>query len=93
MTIDEKFLAFHNQNPHVYSELVELAYRAKNRGHKRMGIEMLFAIIRWRRAMRTVDEYSNFKLNDHYTSRYARAIMENEPELEGFFQIRKLRAA
>lgn len=92
-TIEQRFWDFHDANPHVYGELVKLARRARSRGHHRMGIEMLFAIVRWRRMMRTADPSSGFKLNDHYTSRYARLIMEQEPDLDGFFETRRLRAS
>jgi hypothetical protein len=92
-TIDERFCEFHAANPHVYDELVTLARRAQRRGHQRIGIELLFAIIRWRRMMRTVDPSSGFKLNDHYTSRYARLIMQQESDLDGFFETRRIKAA
>ena len=90
--IDDRFARFHHDNPHVYDELVRLARRAKDRGHKTIGIELLFAVIRWERMMSTRDA-SGFKLNDHYTSRYARMMMEREPDLAGMFRTRKLRAA
>ena len=35
---------------------------------------------------------ADFKLNDHFHSRYARTIMKQYPELEGFFELRELRA-
>jgi hypothetical protein len=90
--IDDRFARFHYDNPHVYDELVRLARRAQSRGHKTIGIELLFAVIRWESMMTTRDS-SGFKLNDHYTSRYARMIMEREPDLNNMFRTRKLRAA
>lgn len=90
--IADQFAKFHDRNPHVYDELVRLARQAKDRGHRRIGIELLFAVIRWERMMSTTDP-TGFKLNDHYTSRYARLIMEREPDLAGMFRLRKLRAA
>lgn len=92
-TIQERFEAFHHANPQVYAELVKLARRAKRQGQQRIGIELLFAVVRWRRIMATRDESSSFKLNDHYTSRYARLIMEQERDLDGFFATREIRAA
>jgi hypothetical protein len=44
--------------PEVYAELVKLARRARTRT-RRTGIELLFAVVRWRRMM--VDAYSGFK--------------------------------
>lgn len=35
---------------------------------------------------------ADFKLNDHYHSRYARLILATHPEFDGFFEIRELKA-
>ncbi len=92
-SIDKRFDQFHAENPHVYQELVGLARKAKQRGYQRIGIELLFAQLRWSRMMRTrADEYG-FKLNDHFTSRYARKIMDENADLAGIFNTRKLKAS
>ncbi len=89
-TIQERFQHFHKLNPWVYDELVAIAYRAKDKGYKRHSVDALFQILRWERWRPTIGE--KWKLNDHYRSRYARMIMENEPNLLGFFEIRELRS-
>jgi hypothetical protein len=92
VTIEERFREFHAANPDVYDELVRLARRARARGHRRMGIELCFGALRWNRFMQTTGE-GGFKLNDHFTSRYARLIQAQEPDLQGFFELRTLRSA
>ena len=92
MTWQERFEAFHSKNPHVYTILVDLAREAKRRGHARMGLELLYCIARWERRFETTDASSSFKINDAYASRYARLIMEQEPDLVEFFPIRRLRS-
>lgn len=87
--LDAQFEEFHKNNPEVYQELVRLARQMKARGHKQIGIKMLWEVLRWERAMKTTDQ-TEWKLNNNYTSRYARLIMENEPDLEGFFVTRGL---
>ena len=87
-TIREAFLRFHRENPHVYDELVKLAFRAKYRGVKKVGIGMLFEVLRWGHALRTGGD--DFRLNNNYRSYYARLIMSREPMLLGFFELRKL---
>jgi len=87
-TIREAFLRFHRENPHVYDELVKLALRARRRGVKRIGIGMLFEVLRWGHAMRTAGD--DFRLNNNYRSYYARLLMRNEPELVGAFELRAL---
>lgn len=89
-TIDAAFAEFHQANPHVYAELRMLALRARNAGAQRIGIGMLYEVMRWRHALRTQGD--DFKLNNNYRSRYARLLMQ-EPELAGCFEIRGLRAA
>ncbi len=88
-TIHDAFLAFDDANPHVYEALVQLALDLANRGHRRIGIGMLFEVLRWQTAMVTTD--SGFKLNNNYRSHYARAIMDNVPDLAGIFELRELR--
>jgi hypothetical protein len=88
--IDAAFWKFHTENPHVYSELVRLAKVARSRGFRRIGIKHLFEVARWEIAMRTHDA-TGLKLNNNLTSRYARLVMDQEPELVGFFETRELK--
>lgn len=91
-TIQERFEAFHAANPFVYAELVLLARRAKARGATKIGMRMLFEIVRWRRYMATQDFSSGFKLNNSYVSRYARLICENEPDIASLIETRELKS-
>lgn len=90
-SIDTRFEQFHQNNPHVYTELVTLARQAHHRGYRRIGIELLFSAMRWSRMMKTTADEYGFKLNDHFTSRYARLIMQRETDLNGLFSTRALR--
>lgn len=90
-SIDDRFQVFHGENPHVYTELVTLARQIHARGYRRIGIELLFAVLRWRSMMATTADEYGFKLNDHFTSRYARLIMAANPDLAGFFATREIR--
>ena len=87
-TIREAFLRFHSENPHVYAELVLLARRARRAGSQRIGIKMLFEVLRWRHTLRTGGD--DFKLNNNYHSYYSRLIMTQEPDLRGVFELRRL---
>jgi hypothetical protein len=86
-SIDERFQRFHEANPHVYDELRKLAYRARRAGARRIGVKMLFEVLRWRHTLRTQGD--DFKLNNNYHSRYARLLMQ-EPGLEDCFETRSL---
>lgn len=88
LSIEQAFLVFHARNPHVYRELVMLARRARSRGAGKLGIGMLFEVLRWRHVLRTGGD--EFKLNNNYRSYYARLIMLREHDLDGVFETRKL---
>lgn len=90
-SIQERFDAFHKANPHVYTALRRLALAARSRGIQRYGIKGIFEQLRWQYAIQTAgDEY---RLNNVFSSRYARLLMQNEPALAGFFETRRLQAA
>jgi hypothetical protein len=90
--IQQRFEEFHEANPQVFYELAELATQAWEKGRTRISIETLYNHLRWEHWMNTDDPASDYKLNDHYTSRYARKIMEEFPLLDGIFETRDLRS-
>lgn len=89
--IQAEFERFHAQNPQVYEKLVEYAYAAKANGHKRASIKLLFERVRWYATME-VKSGDTYVLNNSYTSRYARLIMQQEPALKDFFVTREVRS-
>lgn len=89
---DQTFWAFHEKNPIIYDTLVRLARRALQRRRRQIGVRMLWEAMRWELTVETVDPNSDYKLNDHYTSRYARLMMAREPDLLGAFELRGLRS-
>lgn len=89
-TIQARFERFHEANPQVYTTLVALAFDLLEKGRKTYGVKSLFEVLRWHYTLNTHGE--EFKMPNDYTSRYARFIMEKEPELSSFFVTRKLRS-
>lgn len=85
---EEMFLAFHRDNPCVYRELVRRARWAAQRGAKRLGIRMLWEVLRWDVTFQTVRLEGEPKLNDHWPPFYARLIQAQEPDLAGLFETR-----
>jgi len=83
----DDWCAFHDQNPHVYRELVALCRRAEERGVPQWSINGIFEVLRWERALKTSGEV--FKLNNNHRAFYARAIMRDEPGLADFFEVRR----
>ena len=92
-SIQEAFDRFHAANPWVYTELRSMTLELVRAGRDRIGMKMLFEVLRWRWLRATTDTSSTFHLNNSYTSRYARLIAENTPELEGVFETRRIKTA
>ena len=90
-TIQGRFDKYHDDHPEVYTELVRLARKACKAGKEQWGIGALCEVLRWETALRK-PEGEAFKLNNNYRSRYARLIMEQEPDLATFFEVRTLAA-
>jgi hypothetical protein len=88
-TIQARFERFHRRNPQVYVHLVKQTRRLKAMGHRHISIKMLWEHLRCEWMLKTTDD-SEFKLCNDYHSRYARLIMEQEPDLEGIFETREL---
>lgn len=79
--------AFHARNPHVYRMLRQIALSVRKTGRKNFGIAALFERLRWISVFETDDD--KYKLNNSYRAFYARLLMEQEPDLAGFFTTRE----
>lgn len=88
--LEAEFLAFHKERPCVYTRLVSLARDLKRRGHTKVGIAMLYEVVRWQQY--TVNTQDDYKLNNNYRAYYARLIMKQEADLAGFFETRRVGA-
>jgi hypothetical protein len=91
-TIQERFERFHAANGWVYEALKKLVEQYVARGRKRIGIRMLWEVVRWNYHMATTDPASEWRTNDHYHSRYVRLLIERHPEWADLFELRRLRA-
>jgi hypothetical protein len=89
----ERFAAFHAANPRVYLLLEDMTREMVNRGRTRIGIAMLFEVLRWNFYLHTDDPASEFKLNNTNRAVYARLIMQRHPEWDGLFETREIRAS
>jgi hypothetical protein len=93
-TIQAQFEAFHALNPNIYAGLCVLARDLKSQGCQKLGISLLVEHLRWYhlREMAPFDPSSKFGINNNYRSRYARLIHEQEPDLDGVFELRELKS-
>ena len=87
----QRFVQFHEANPEVYRKLELLAQGMWDAGRRRVGMKMLFEVLRWQHYLRTVDTSSEFKLNNNFTALYSRLLVARHPEWEGLFEMRHLK--
>ena len=90
-SIQERFEEFHRSNQWVLTELEKLARQMIDAGRTRLSIETLVGRIRWDYDLTTTGD--PFRVNDHYTSRYVRLMIERNPSWDSVFTTRRLRAA
>ena len=91
LTLEQQFERFHQLNPHVAELLKKEAIRIKKvTGLSHCSIKLLFERLRWLYLIKTSG--SKFKLDNNYHAYYARWLMENVDELEGFFRTRICRS-
>lgn len=93
VTIQDRFDSFHDANGWVFRALEQLTTDLVRRGRRRVGMKMLVEVIRWNYSRQTTDAASTFKLNNDYTSRYARLLVDAHPEWADVFETRELRAS
>jgi len=88
-SIDEAFEKFHRDNPHVYRKFKQLVSEAIIRGKTKMSAKTILGKIRWDIFMETQSD-DEYKINDAFTSRYARKYIEDCPGNEHIFELRSI---
>ena len=91
-TLDERFAEYHAKNPAVFELFKKFAGMARDSGRTHFSAKAIMERVRWEICFASRDR-RNFKVNNNYTSRYARLLVSECPEFRGFFEMRELRAA
>lgn len=87
--IEVAFNEYHAEHPDVYRQLVNLTRQWVSYGHAKLGIATLFEKLRWEWHQAGLKDQDGYKLNNNYRALYARKIMEDNPDLDGIFEIRE----
>lgn len=88
--IDRRFADFDRRFPEVYTLFIRFARELKARGHEQGSAEQIIQRIRWETAVNPDHGSGDYKINDHYRSRYARKLATEFPdEFGSFFHFRK----
>ena len=85
------FEQYHKDNPQIWQAFVHYAVQTKAKGFKNYSANGIFEIIRWQTGIK--DGNDGFKVNNTYRADYARKMMAEMPEFEGFFRTRELKAS
>jgi len=91
-TLDERFAEYHARNPLVFKLFERFARTALQSGRTHYSAKAIMERVRWEISIKSQDD-QGFKINNNYTSRYARLLATEYPEFKGFFHMRELRAA
>lgn len=87
--IQRDFDQFHADHPEVFSKFHEYAEELWQRGYRRYSADAILHRIRWHFHIERGNR--DWKLNDHFTSRYARLLASTYGKFAGFFEMRRLR--
>lgn len=86
--IQRAFEVFDADHPEVWTLFRRLAAEVRGRGWTRYSADALLHRIRWHYHVEQGD--AAFKINDHFSSRYARKLVEADPSYADFFELRRL---
>jgi len=89
LSIQERFEEWLDQNPHIYSLFKRYAEELRHTGRHRYGAKSIIERVRWHVATQTVGE--PFKINNNYTSRLARKLIDEDATFEDFFELRRIK--
>jgi len=85
-----RFKAFDTANPDVYYAIMKEIEKAVDKGLTKFSIKTIIGNVRWTKTLETVSN-DGFKINDAYTSLYARVIIYNYPHLVQYIDTRSFR--
>jgi len=89
LTIQERFEIYDRNHPEVWRLFVEFALLAKARGRTRYSARAIMQRIRWEREVEQ-EAAEPFKISNLWSSRYARKLVNADPETwTGFFELRQ----
>jgi hypothetical protein len=84
-----KFRRFHEANSDIYGQFVNLAFQMKRTGRKKYSAWTIINKIRWDQDSSTTGDV--FMINNDFIALYARMAMYLNSELEGFFEMRRMK--
>ena len=84
--LEQRFGAFHTENPNVYSLFKRFTFEVIRRGHQHYSADAVIHRIRWETGV--VTQGDDFKINNNWVSAYVRLFERDHPQHAGFFRKR-----
>lgn len=92
-SIQDQFERFHASHPEIYAEFRQIAWSLLVHGRAHYGSKAILEVLRYHRILSGKSETEPFKINNTYSSRYARKLMEEDKRFCHFFELRELHSA
>lgn len=92
-TIQERFERLLELHPEIYEEFKRIALGLYARGREHYGSKAIIEIVRYNRAMSGADDVDPFKINNDFSSRFARRLATEDVRFKDFFEFRGLKTA
>ena len=86
--IRDEFWAFHHDNPQIFELFRAYCTDLRRAGREAYGAKAVIERIRWHLNVE-VRSADDLKLNNNYTSCYARLLVEIDPSFASFFRLRR----
>lgn len=83
------FWKYHEQRPQIFEKFKQYAYQMKRAGREHYGAKGIIERIRW--DMHMGYEEGDFKISNTFFPLYARLLVKECPEFDGFFRLKKVR--
>lgn len=90
-SIEEAFMAFDKANPEIYDLFKTYLRELYRAGVRKTSAKLIINRIRWEEHLRT-KSMDGWKINDAFTSHYARKFQSEHPEYAHLFETRHLRS-
>lgn len=88
-TIPEAFEDYQYENPEIYRYFSKYAFELIHSGMKKISAKLIIERVRWEIIMETKPD--RFKINNVFTSYYARLFVQHNPEHKNKFEFRKIK--
>lgn len=86
----DDFLTYHHENMWIWQGFKAKALELRSSGRRHFGAKAIMESLRYEYCLANPDK--DFKINNNYTSIYARVAAARVPELKEFFEVRELTA-